>query len=467
MKSAILCLSVIVFHGGNTVSIRVSGLSGGGLPPNLVDQVIEAERMPLKKMEADKAKIQDKVKLVTEFETKINDILKNLTSIVGARGFSDMKFSSGFPEIIDGEVDPALAESGDWNIEVLQLATKPSIVSNGVPDKDQSSIGVGYIKFDTADGIQEVYIDAENSTLEKVAAKINESNVGVKANVINDRKDTVDSFRLQLTGAKTGNDNTVEFPTVYMVDGDFDFEFDEKLAAKNAKFKLNGHEFESAENKVSDAIPGVTLDLKQVREGVPVKLSVTENYEVIGEKVKSFVDSYNGALSFIQAQNKLTQTSEGAQRLGPLGGDSMLRMTEARLRRIIQDVQNTNSSYERILELGVEFNRNGTLDFKPETFKKAVAEDPRDVIEFLRGNLQNTGFVTTMRTRIREITDPSVGAVGNRKTSMQRQVTNIDQKMDRKEKSLEKREETLRRQFAKMEEAMSKMNSQGAAIGKG
>lgn len=449
------------------MSIRISGLSGGGLPPNLVDQVIEAERMPLKKMEADKAKIEDKVKLVTEFETKINDILKNLNSIVGARGFADMKFISGFPDIIDGQVDPAIAESGDWTVEVLQLASKPSIASNGAPDKDTSSVGVGYLKFDTPEGTQEVYIDAENSTLEKVAAKINESDVGVKANVINDRKDKVDSFRLQLTGAKTGDDNAIEFPTVYMVDGDFDFEFNETIQAKNAKYKLNGQEFESAENKITDAIPGVTLDLKQVREGTPVKLSVSENYDAIGEKMKNFVDAYNGALGFIQGQNKLTQTKEGAQRLGPLGGDSMLRMTEGRLRRIIQDVQDTNSSYERILELGIEFNRNGTLDYKADTFKKAVAEDPRDVIEFLRGNLQNTGFVTNMRTRIREITDPTVGAVGNRKTSMQRQVTGIDQKIDRKEKSLEKREESLRRQFAKMEEAMSKMNSQGAAIGKG
>lgn len=446
--------------------IRISGLSGG-LPPNLVDQVIEAERMPLKKMETDKAKIQDKVKLVTEFETKINDILKNLNSIIGARGFSDMKFMSGFPDIVDGTVDPAIAESGDWTLEVLQLATKPSIVSNGAPDKDKSSVGVGYIKFDTPEGTQEVYIDAENSTLEKVAAKINESDVGVKATVINDRKDSVDSYRLQLSGAKTGNDNAVEFPTVYMVDGDFDFEFAEQLAAKNARYKLNGHEFEAAGNRITDAIPGVTLDLKQARENTPVKITVTENFDVIGEKVKTFVDAYNGALQFIQGQNKLTETKDGLQRLGPLGGDSMLRMTEGRLRSIIQDVQETNSSYERIIELGIEFNRNGTLDYKADTFKKAVAEDPRDVIEFLRGDLLNTGFITNMRKRVREITDPSTGAVGTRKTSMQRQVTNIDQKIDRKEKQLEKREESLRRQFSKMEEAMQKMNSQGAAIGKG
>lgn len=448
------------------MAIRIGGLASG-LPPNLVDQVIEAERMPVKKMQDDKAKIEDKVKLVSEFETKINEVLKNLSTIISARGFSDMKFSSGFPDIVDGEVDPSVAEAGDWTLEVQQLATKPAIVSSGVPDKDTTSLGVGYIRFDTPEGEQEVYIDKENSTLEGIVSKINQSDLGVKATIVNDRKDKDESFKLQITGTRTGDDNEVKFPTVYLIDGDTDFSLDNRLPAVNAKFKLNGHEFETADNKVTDLIPGVTLDLKQARDGTPIKLSVTENYEVIGEKMKSFVDAYNGALTFIQTQNKLTNDKSGNPRLGPLGGDSMLRMTESRLRGIIQNVQDTNSSFERILELGVEFNRTGTLNFSPEKFRKAVAQNPKDVVEFLRGNLVDTGFVTNMRTKIREITDPQVGVVGNRKNNLQRQVSNIDQKIERKEKNLEKREEMLRRQFAKMEEAMSKIQTQGAAIGTG
>ena len=73
------------------MAIRVTGLSGGGLPPNLVEQVIEAERAPIQKMQADKTKIEDKVKLVSEFETKLNDINKNITTLVGAKGINDMQ----------------------------------------------------------------------------------------------------------------------------------------------------------------------------------------------------------------------------------------------------------------------------------------------------------------------------------------------------------------------------------------
>ncbi|MFN3453331.1 MAG: flagellar filament capping protein FliD [Pseudobdellovibrio sp.] len=445
------------------MAIRINGLSSG-LPPNLVDQVIEAERMPLQKMQEDKAKIQDKFKLVNDFETKLKDIMKNLDTLVSAKGFSDMKFASGFPDVIDGVIDPTVAEAGDWNIEVLQLASKPSIISSGVSDKDQTSIGVGYIKFQTANGEKEVYISKENSTLEKVAATINSSNVGVKATVVNDRKDKEESFKLQLTGTKTGDDNEVDFPTVYMVDGDIDFEFNEKLAAKNAKFKLDGHEFEVPDNKVEDIIPGVSLDLKQVKAGVPVKLSITENFEAIGDKVKSFVDAYNGALGFIQSQHKLTEDQKGNPRMGPLGGDSMLRMAETRLRAVIQNPQFTKSSIDRVIELGIEFNKNGTLNYNADKLKTAVAKNPKDVAEFLRGNFINTGFVNSMRIQIRNMTDPSSGMVGTRKVNYQTQMKNIDDKMDRKEKSLEKREAALRRQFANMEEAMSKMQSQGAAL---
>jgi flagellar hook-associated protein 2 len=47
--------------------IRINGLASG-LPPNLVDQVIEAERIPVKQMQDKKAKIEDK--LIYDYGTK-------------------------------------------------------------------------------------------------------------------------------------------------------------------------------------------------------------------------------------------------------------------------------------------------------------------------------------------------------------------------------------------------------------
>lgn len=444
--------------------IKIGGLASG-LPPNLVEQVIEAERMPVKQMQENKAKIEDKVKLVGDFETKVNDISKSMSSLIGRRGFVDKQFTSGFPDIINGTLDPEVAEPGEYTLEVIQLANKPSVVSNGFPDKNETSIGVGYIRFNTKDGEKEVYFSDENSTLEKLAQTINNANVGVTATVINDRSDKEDSYKIELAGAETGDDNEIEFPVVYTVDGDRDFQFVENNKAKNAIYKLDGHQFENSDNVVSDLLPGVTLDLKQAKPGQPVRVGISENYDKISEKMKSFVDAYNAALTFIQGQNKLVDGKNGLQRLGPLGGDSMLRLTQGRMQGIIQDAQITESDIKRIIELGVEFNRNGTLEFNQDKFKKILTENPQRVVKFLRGNLVDVGFIPNLTNKLKNLTSPGTGIINSRKKNFQDRANQIDERIERKEKTLERREDQLRRQFSKMEEAMSKINSQAGALG--
>jgi flagellar hook-associated protein 2 len=351
-------------------------------------------------------------------------------------------------------------------LEVVQLATKPSVSSNGFPDKNETTMGAGYIRFIDTEGEQrEVYIDEESSTLEKVAEKINNSSSGVRATVVNDRSDKTDSYKLELSGLKTGDDNEIEFPVVYLLDGKQDFQFIENNKAKNAVYKLDGHEYQSDSNMIADLLPGVTLDLKQAKPGQPIRLNVSENYDVISEKMKTFVDSYNAALGFIQGQSKLTETKDGKPRLGPLGGDGMLRTTESRLRSIIQNPQFTDSDIKRVIELGIEFNKNGSLDFNQDKFKKILTSDPQRVVKFLRGNLVDVGFIPQMNRNLKGLTEPSAGIVGSRKKNFQDRANQIDKSIERKEKNLEKREEQLRKQFSDMETAMSKVQSQGAALG--
>jgi flagellar hook-associated protein 2 len=446
------------------VSIKIGGLASG-LPPNLVDQVIEAERMPMKQIQEKKVGIEDKVKLVGDFESKVNDITKNLSSLMGRKGFVDKKFSSSFPDSIAGTVDPEVAEPGNWNLEVIQLAEKSSVATGGFPDKNETQAGVGYIRFQTKDGEKEIYITKEESTLEKIAEKINLSNVDVKATVINDVNNKDRGYKLQVSGATTGEDNNVQFPVCYLLDGDMDLQFENEIPSQNAKYKLDGQEFETAENTIKDLVPGMTIDLKQAKPGTQVRLGVSENYDIISEKVKGFVDSYNAALAFIQGQSKLAPDKSGRQRLGPLGGESFTRMAQNKLRNIIQSPQDTNSNVKRIIELGVEFNRNGTLDFNVEKFKKMVNTDPKDVVKFLRGNNVDIGFIPNLVKSVREMTDPNTGAIGTRKTTYQKRIKHMDDQLDRKERALGKREDQLRKQFAAMEESMAKIKSQAGAFG--
>lgn len=436
-----------------------------GLPPNIVDQIMEAERIPVKNMEQKKVKQEDTLKLVTDLEAKVGDITKNISELMGTKGFTDNKLISGDPNVIEGTVDPQAVVNGEYGIEVIQLAQKPSAISNGFPDRDHTELGVGYIKFETPEGTKEVYISGSNSTLDGAAAQINAANVGLRATVIQDRKEKENPYRLIVSGLATGDDQQVNFPNIYLLDGDQDMYFDETRPAQNAKIKMDGFEIELPSNTVDDIIPGVTLNLKQSAPGREIRISVKENLEVISGKIKSFVDAYNEALSFIQNQHKLQKSSDGKQKLGPLGGDSLVRSVESTLRKAILTPQyGVESPITRIAELGIEFNRNGTLNFNQDKFNKTLNSNPAGVAAFLRGDGFQTGFIPTLKREISNIMAAPFGVIGNRKKGIQDKIDQINKRIDDKERQLGKKEESLRAKFANLEQKMSQLQSQGGAF---
>ncbi len=446
-------------------AVRFSGMASG-LPPNIVETIMEAERIPVQTMEKSKLKEDDKLKLVGELETKVTDIVKNMDQLVGQRGFIENKLLSGDPNIVDGTVDPKEAVTGEWAIEVLQLAQKPGAMSNGFPDADKTKLGTGYLKFKTPEGTKEVYISGDGSTLKGVANAINASNQGLRASVINDRSDPDNSFRLLITGLSTGKDNEVQFPVAYLLDGDEDLYFDGAKEALNAKVKIDGFEVELPDNVTADLIPGVTLDLKQAVRGREVRVSVKEDLEKISGKVKTFVESYNAALSFIQDQHKIRKGADGKERLGPLGGDSLARTVESRLRQMVMNPQNgLGSKVTQLNQLGVEFNRSGTLNFSEEKFNNALKKDPKGVAAFFRGDGFSTGFIPTLKREITNLTNGQNGPLANRKRGITQRIDQINKRIDSKEKQLEKKEESLRRKFSDLESKMSQLSAQGAAVG--
>lgn len=445
--------------------IRFGGMASG-LPPNIVDQIIEAERIPLKTMEAQKAKDDDKLKLVTDLEAKITDITKNLSELTGTRGFTNNKFISGDASIVDGAIDPKTAVNGQWHIEVERLAQKPGAVSNGFPDRDSTELGTGYLKIQTPEGEKQIYINGNNSTLDGVAKAVNQSNTGIRATVINDRSDREAPYKILITGLSTGADNQVQFPTVYMLDGDQDFYFDVSKEAQNAKLKLDGFPIEVPDNTVSDLIPGVTLDLKQAAPGREIRVTVKEDLEVISGKIKSFVDTYNAALGFIQNQSKLQKSQDGRERLGPLGGDSLTRTIESRLRSIVINPQmGVRSSIKRLSDLGIEFTRQGTLNFNQEKFNATLSRNPSDVAAFFQGDGFATGFVPTVKREIGNLLNSSFGAIANRKRGIQQRIDSTNKRIETKERQLEKREDSLRTKFANLETKMSKLQQQMGSVG--
>ncbi len=445
---------------GGAVAITFGGINTG-LPPNLVDQLVEVEKQPIKNLEQKKQKTQNKLNLVNQLDEKVQAITKTLGQLASTRGFSNLKVVSGDPTILDGTADPELAPNGNWNIEVMQLANKAAALSNGFPDDDKTQLGVGYFKFKTPNGTKEVYIDGASSTLKGAAQKINQAGLGFQASVIKDSKDKDNPYRLMVSGMKVGEDNSIEYPTLYFLDGDQDFYFDEEKPAQNGKIKLDGFELEVDSNKLNNIVPGLTLDLKQAAPGRTISIGVSEDREVVSGKIKDFVEKANDVLSFIQKQNQLNEKSDTSQ---TLGGDAVLRTVENNLRQMIQGAQYTGSKVTSLNQLGITFNRNGTIDLDQEKFNKVLAESPADVRQFLVGDGFKTGFIPGVKNTIARISNLTFGAIGLKKQGLQQQISQMDQRIDNMTRMVEQKEKTLRQRFANLEETMSKLKSQGNVL---
>jgi flagellar hook-associated protein 2 len=440
----------------------MGGLASG-LPPNLVDQIIEAERIPVKTQEENRAKVQGKLKLVEDLETKVGSIQKTISELVNTKGFSNFKLISSDPNVITGTTDPDNPMTGTWNVEVLQLPQKPSAVSNGFPDKNRTELGVGYIKFDTPDGTREVYISGNNTTLEGVVRSINSANAGVQATIVNDRTDKDNPYRLLISGLSTGDEKQVEFPTVYLLDGDQDMYFEKSRPAQNGRIKVDGFEFEVSERVAKDILPGVTLELKRASPGEEITISVKEDTEAIVGKIEEFVKSTNDVLQFIQAQNKLDQKSDTSK---TLGGDSLLRSIESRIRNLVQLPQyGIKGSIQRMSQLGINFQRNGLLQLDRKKFDNILNGTPKEVAAFLAGDGFAVGFIPSLKREVDTLMNQAYGPLSNRKRGLQQKIDSINKTIENKERNLARREETLRRQFSQLEQNVSKMQSQGAAMG--
>ncbi len=444
------------------------GSINSGLPKDIVQQIVEAEKIPLKQMEARKGKIEDKKALVGQLITLVESMRGEILKNKGARSLREMKVNTGDNPNIAVSADKNVADPGKYNLEVIQLASKSSAISNGVEDKDKTYLGVGYIKAVLPNGeTKEIYVDEENANLTGIAKLINaDTNLGLKATVVNDGKGEDEPYRIMIAMQETGDGNNAEFPYLYLVDGEVDLYFDQEKPSQNAKVKLDGFEIEIPTNKVTDLIPGVTIDLKKAKTGEEINIDITEDVEKIGVKITGLVDNINNVLKFIKDQNTLDEKTDTSR---SLGGDLTLTTIESKVRAAVFTPIMTESGPHRVGDFGITFERSGLLKFDSPKFEAAISKDYKAVAQTLTGMYsvekgKSNGFIDLLEDTAKTLLNTPSGALQTRKSGLQSQIVNIDRQIVTRQRMLASKEEILKAKFARLEETMSKIKGQGAGL---
>lgn len=432
------------------MGIKMPGISGT-FDPTIIDKLIEVEKVPIQLARQRKEKVEAEKKEFTTLQSFLGELDASLNGLKTKGDFYKLMIESSHPDILDGEITgPALL--GTYEFEVRGMARTEKELAYGFPDKDDYPVGFGFLGIETETGEElEVEIDP-GSSLQDVANKINENDMGIRAMVIN-TKYKPDSYRLLVISEKSGKEAKLN------IDEDTTFlEFKEQVTGKNLDVLFEDVPVTDEDNDLDELVSNVTFKVKRAEPGTRIQVNVVHDLDTTLEGVKAFVEKYNQIADFIHNQ---FQVDPETQKAGMLSGDGTIKTVMRQLQSTVTTPTNTNGKFRTLAEIGITTDpRSGKLKLDESKVRGSLAEDYDSVAKLFISTSKTNGVAGRMSDRLRNFRDPGTGTVKSRVRGLEQIIKNQDKEIERKERLLEEKEESIRRRFTAMESRLSELNGQ-------
>lgn len=445
------------------MAISFGGLATGMDTAALVDALMSAERAPLTRMESDKIWLNNRLGAFREFDGKLNGFLDNIQNLGDRDQYFKRQITSSSEDFFTATATNEALDNTSYQIEVQSLAQVQKSYSNafdglgndiGFSSKTDQVLGTGAFVI-TVDGTDHtIDITAENNSLEGLMEAINNNeDIGVSAAIINDGTDS--PYRLTFTGQTVGSSFTVD--SSGLTGGTESFNnFEVSQPATQAHIIVDGLDIYSDSNTISEAIPGVTLDLLKAESGTNSQISISQDTGAVTQNLNNFISGYNEVVSFVTSQSTLGETEGGI-----LAGDSGLNAIKRHLQDMLTTLTDNNGTFKALSELGLETQKDGTISLNSETLNNAIDTDLDSLVSLLAGEEDgDDGLAAVFDEYLETLTNSTDGLLAGRSESITSNLSRIDDRIEQMEIRLAKREETLKSQFLAMEQMVSIMNAQ-------
>lgn len=475
--------------------MRMGGLASGMDIEDVVDRLMETERMPLNRLEQQQTELTWK----RDAFRNINSTLLELDDMM-----LDMKLSSTYESKTatssqDGSVTAranSKASNGTYNIEVTSLAQNEMWTSER-PVKEDVDVSqyAGTQTFRTFDedgkAVEHELEIAEDDSLHDIVKKINETGEGNISAFYDDTSKKV-FFETSRTGIYNEDGSEIEFDTMDNQPHFFSevLHMEQQSEAENATFKYNGgSDIESHTNNYT--MNGIDFEFNNTTNG-SARISIASDVEEAYEKIENFVEGYNQTIA---AMNK-SQTEEKARDYPPLTAEQKAEMSEKEieqweeksksgilrgesslqsgmysLRQSMQSQVESGGEYNLLSQVGINTTQDyldgGKLEIDEEKLKSALQENSEAVHKLFSNSEKGDGkglihrFDDTLdqvRGNIERKAGKSTHTLDN--YSIGRQVKDVNERIVNFEGKLEKTEERYWNQFTQMEKAISQLNEQ-------
>ena len=434
--------------------IRMNGI-GGSFDPKLVDQLIEAEKLPIESAKQRKEKFTVEKKEIDKLNGFLNELDSTLSSLKSRSDFFKMKVDSSHPDIMDG-ICKTDALIGTYEFEVRGMARADKQLAFGFPDKDATAVGFGYMEVEREDMSPAEITIEPGSTLQDVARQINDAEVGVRAMVIN-TKYNPDSFRLLVISEKSGKEARIK------LDEDTTFlEFKNQVAGQDLDVLFEDVPVTDTDNILDELVDGVTFNVKRAEAGTRVQINITHDVDKTLEGIKAFVDKYNQLSTYGHGQY---QEDPNTGKRGVLAGDQSLSTVLRGVQSVIGNNKISSGKYQTLSDIGITTDpKTGNLKMDDAKVKSCLAEDYEGVARlFVRGR-DTPGIADSMAAKLKALRDPGSGAIKSRLRSLDNIIKSQDEDISRRERQAESKGESIRRRFASLDGQIANMKSQGAVL---
>jgi flagellar hook-associated protein 2 len=314
----------------------------------------------------------------TSLGTDLSTLTSSIQALTDFEGvFSEKEGSSSDSNTVALTSAATTATAGSHTILVSQLATTSSSVSGTIANANDTLSGSVVI---SVDGKSQPPISADGDTLSQLAAAINSAGVGVTASVLTD----TNGSRLSLVSSASGAAGQLDLSASSLSDSGNSLGFTTQ-AGTDGSITVDGATLDVSSNTVTDAIPGVTLQLLAKSTGTtPVQIEITNDNTDVETAVNNFVQAYNKVANDLTAQTG----NDASGNPEPLSGTTLLSQLQTSLSGALFSGKGSGS-INSLDQLGIEVESgtSGTLTLNSDTLENALNSNFADVTGFF----QNTG----------------------------------------------------------------------------
>jgi flagellar hook-associated protein 2 len=467
------------------MTISSPGIGSGLDVKSIVSQLVALEKQPITALQTKSSTLQTKLSAYGQIKSSLATLDDAASALMDSTTWNARTFASNNTAAITGTAtSSALASS--FSVQVTALAQVQSLKSNPVTSGTALGSG-GHLDiqvgqwsgtaFNSGSNPAAVSVSvASTDTLSDIASKINNAGAGVSAVVVTSngqdrlliRGNTTggaSGFRIQsvdASGTPVTDGTTGLGQLAYNVDATPAFYgMAQTQAAQNSSITIDGIVVSSASNTVSDAVPGVTLNLLSTTS-TAAQVTVGLDKDVIKTKLEAFRTAYNDIRTKLAADVKY---DSGAKTSGPLQGDSTAVGLQSMLRDLAASTGPTGSTISRLSELGLEMQRDGTLASNT-TKLDAALQNPSNVQTFLTfasGTSSSDGIARRIRDFARGANSID-GNVTSRNTALQASISRNATEIDKLTARAARVEASLYAQYSRLDANLGTLTSLGTFV---